>query len=243
MAETQPQPHIDTFSLNTWSSLGLAQSLTEHMEGKASLLSAAIDTYKISAAIYHRLLFLIRSRRIHDPHSHSESGRSCPAIWQRRVSHVSFMILHINPPFLNPPHIFCRRLVHAGTGTGKTLVYLAPILHYLQAMVPRMQRADGTCGKHHSTFLISLPCRVLRLILLICCPALILAPTRELCLQILSVATLLAKRFFWVVPGHVMGGENKNKEKARLRKGTSTPWVWCSLCRELAVVQGVHFPP
>ena len=41
MVEIQPEPHIDTFCLNTWSSLGLAPSLTEHMEGKALLLSCS----------------------------------------------------------------------------------------------------------------------------------------------------------------------------------------------------------
>ena len=49
--------------------------------------------------------------------------------------------------------------------------------------------------------------------------ALILAPTRELCLQIHDLALKLARRFPYIVPGHVMGGENRGKEKARLRKG------------------------
>jgi hypothetical protein len=38
--------------------------------------------------------------------------------------------------------------VNAGTGTGKTIVYLAPIVHHLQAYAPRINRSDGTLGKN-----------------------------------------------------------------------------------------------
>ncbi|THG20215.1 hypothetical protein TEA_022687 [Camellia sinensis var. sinensis] len=57
-------------------------------------------------------------------------------------------------------------LVNAATGTGKTVVYLAPIIHHLQKYDPRIQRSHGTFG-------------------------------------------------------YIMGGENRSKEKARLRKGIS----------------------
>ena len=59
-------------------------------------------------------------------------------------------------------------LVLAGAGSGKTLTYLLPILNQLQSMVPRVERSDGTM-------------------------ALILAPTRELCLQILEVLQRVAQ--------------------------------------------------
>lgn len=49
--------------------------------------------------------------------------------------------------------------------------------------------------------------------------ALVLVPTRELCLQVCAVAEQVVHRFHWLVPGCVMGGENRSKEKARLRKG------------------------
>lgn len=49
--------------------------------------------------------------------------------------------------------------------------------------------------------------------------ALVLVPTRELCVQVSSVAEKLVHRFIWLVPGSLMGGENRSKEKARLRKG------------------------
>ncbi|KAK3135516.1 hypothetical protein QOZ80_5BG0419890 [Eleusine coracana subsp. coracana] len=87
-------------------------------------------------------------------------------------------------------------LVKAATGTGKTLAYLAPIVHLLQMREPRVERTDGTF-------------------------ALVLVPTRELCLQVYGIAQQLVHRFHWIVPGYVMGGENRAKEKARLRKGIS----------------------
>lgn len=38
------------------------------------------------------------------------------------------------------------RLVNAATGTGKTVAYLAPIIHHMQQCDPRVQRSDGTFG-------------------------------------------------------------------------------------------------
>ncbi|KAL3691362.1 hypothetical protein R1sor_005013 [Riccia sorocarpa] len=85
-------------------------------------------------------------------------------------------------------------LVNAGTGTGKTLVYLVPIINALQGARKRVNRTDGTY-------------------------AIVLVPTRELCAQVFLVAEKLVHRFIWLVPGCLMGGENRNKEKARIRKG------------------------
>ncbi|XP_014499997.1 DEAD-box ATP-dependent RNA helicase 17 isoform X1 [Vigna radiata var. radiata] len=87
-------------------------------------------------------------------------------------------------------------LVNAATGTGKTAAYLAPIVHLLQGYENRIQRSDGTF-------------------------ALVLVPTRELCLQVYEILQKLLHRFHWIVPGYIMGGENRSKEKARLRKGIS----------------------
>ncbi|CAA2971868.1 DEAD-box ATP-dependent RNA helicase 17 isoform X1 [Olea europaea subsp. europaea] len=88
------------------------------------------------------------------------------------------------------------RLVNAATGTGKTVAYLAPVIHQLQNINPRIQRSDGTF-------------------------ALVLVPTRELCMQVYEILVKLLHRFHWIVPGYIMGGENRSKEKARLRKGVS----------------------
>lgn len=50
--------------------------------------------------------------------------------------------------------------------------------------------------------------------------AIVVAPTRELSLQIYDVLHKLVQSYPWIVPGLVMGGEKKKSEKARLRKGT-----------------------
>ncbi|GFR40715.1 hypothetical protein Agub_g1322 [Astrephomene gubernaculifera] len=87
-------------------------------------------------------------------------------------------------------------LVRAQTGSGKTLSYLLPVIHDLQAQQPRISRGEGTY-------------------------AILLAPTRELCLQVHDVASGLLRRYHWLVAGLLMGGENRAHEKARLRKGVS----------------------
>ncbi|GAB2218212.1 hypothetical protein Droror1_Dr00001431 [Drosera rotundifolia] len=96
------------------------------------------------------------------------------------------------PVILSGKHV----LVNAATGTGKTVVYLAPIVHHLQSRSPKIQRSDGTF-------------------------ALVLVPTHELCMQVYEILQRLLHRFHWIVPGYIMGGENRSKEKARLRKGIS----------------------
>ncbi|KAF6173815.1 hypothetical protein GIB67_003816 [Kingdonia uniflora] len=96
------------------------------------------------------------------------------------------------PVILSGRHL----LVNAATGTGKTIAYLAPIIHHLQKYDPRVDRSSGTF-------------------------ALVLVPTRELCMQVYEILQKLLHRFHWIVPGYVMGGESRSKEKARLRKGIS----------------------
>uniref|UniRef100_M4C4J8 ATP-dependent RNA helicase n=1 Tax=Hyaloperonospora arabidopsidis (strain Emoy2) TaxID=559515 RepID=M4C4J8_HYAAE len=85
-------------------------------------------------------------------------------------------------------------LIKSETGSGKTLSYLLPIVQKLQNVTPRVQRQDG-------------------------CLALVLAPTRELCTQILETTIKLIQPFVYIVPGAIIGGEKKKAEKARLRKG------------------------
>lgn len=104
-------------------------------------------------------------------------------------------------------------VVQAETGSGKTLTYLLPIVNRLvgastsaDGYTPFGDRAIGTV-------------------------AIILTPTRELAQQVASVLEKLVnlpprsnhgqKRTHWIVPGLVIGGDKKSKEKARLRKGVN----------------------
>jgi ATP-dependent RNA helicase DDX31/DBP7 len=80
--------------------------------------------------------------------------------------------------------------------TGKTLTYLLPLIQDLQSWNPKVDRASGTW-------------------------AIILAPTRELSVQIFDVLNQLTKRFAWLVPSMITGGEKRKSEKARLRKGVT----------------------
>ncbi|KAJ0772276.1 putative RNA helicase [Helianthus annuus] len=96
------------------------------------------------------------------------------------------------PVILSGRHV----LVNAATGTGKTITYLSPVVHQLQNYHPKIQRSDGTF-------------------------ALVIVPTHELCMQVYENLQKLLHRFHWIVPGYIMGGENRAKEKARLRKGIS----------------------
>ncbi|KAL4563740.1 hypothetical protein LXL04_027785 [Taraxacum kok-saghyz] len=129
------------------------------------------------------------------------------------------------PVILSGRHV----LVNAATGTGKTVTYLAPIIHQLQKSDPKIQRSDGTFGmstsppndlsfQHSFTkFHISRYANPNSTLI----TALVLVPTHELCMQVYENLQKLLHRFHWIVPGYIMGGENRSKEKARLRKGIS----------------------
>lgn len=85
-------------------------------------------------------------------------------------------------------------LIRSETGSGKTLAYLIPLVQQLQAIRPKVDRAQGTL-------------------------ALVLLPTRELCIQVQEVLQKLTIPFHWLVSGVCMGGEKKKAEKERLRRG------------------------
>lgn len=85
-------------------------------------------------------------------------------------------------------------LVRAETGSGKTLSYIAPLFSEIGSITPRVTRQEGTRG-------------------------LVLVPTRELATQVEDTAKKVGRPFHWVVTSSIMGGENRAKEKARLRKG------------------------
>lgn len=85
-------------------------------------------------------------------------------------------------------------LCQAQTGSGKTLAYLLPVLQNLSSHAAKLTRDDGT-------------------------HAIVLAPTRELVLQIEEVWAAIAKPFYWLIATTIMGGAKKKSEKARLRAG------------------------
>lgn len=82
------------------------------------------------------------------------------------------------------------------TGSGKTLAFTIPLIQMMYEMSQKnkITRDLGTI-------------------------ALIIAPTRELSIQIQSVIQKVAQKFGWLISGVIMGGENKKKEKARIKKG------------------------
>ncbi|CAH1756813.1 9153_t:CDS:2 [Entrophospora sp. SA101] len=112
-------------------------------------------------------------------------------------------------------------IIQAETGSGKTLTYLLPIIH-------RMINATIEINNNNSNKNIDGNMRLSRFLGTF---AIILAPTRELANQILSVLNSLTSlpnsKFsnchinHWIVPGLIIGGEKKKAEKARLRKGVN----------------------
>ena len=88
-------------------------------------------------------------------------------------------------------------LIRSPTGSGKTLAYAVPIVQALVAKGPSViTRAAGTF-------------------------AIVLVPTRELCMQTHEVVERLTNPFPWLVTSQLMGGEKRKAEKARLRKGVA----------------------
>ncbi|ORZ25660.1 P-loop containing nucleoside triphosphate hydrolase protein [Absidia repens] len=109
-------------------------------------------------------------------------------------------------------------VVQAQTGSGKTLTYLLPIVQRLVAA--------STYHTEKSSSSAAFGDRTIGTV------AIILTPTRELAQQVTAVLQQLLqlprpaadsdyRRLHWMVAGMVMGGDNKAKEKARLRKGVT----------------------
>ncbi|CAD6504732.1 BgTH12-07968 [Blumeria graminis f. sp. triticale] len=89
--------------------------------------------------------------------------------------------------------------IQAETGSGKTLAYLLPIVQRIIAMSDDMHQVHRDSGLF----------------------AIVLAPTRELCKQIATVLEKILRCAPWIVGTTVIGGESKQSEKARLRKGVN----------------------
>ncbi|CAK87800.1 unnamed protein product (macronuclear) [Paramecium tetraurelia] len=86
--------------------------------------------------------------------------------------------------------------IKSETGSGKTLAYMVPLISHLMSAEVRITREQGTY------------------ILIVC-------PTRELSLQCVDAALKVGKKCPNIVVGALVGGENANHEKARLRKGVT----------------------
>jgi ATP-dependent RNA helicase DDX31/DBP7 len=98
--------------------------------------------------------------------------------------------------------------IQAQTGSGKTLAYLLPIVERIMAISASAESEGGTNPEkkiHRNSGLF----------------AIVLAPTRELCKQIAMVLDKLLRCAPWLVGTTVIGGESKQSEKARLRKGVN----------------------
>ncbi|KAG0652780.1 ATP-dependent RNA helicase [Hyphodiscus hymeniophilus] len=89
--------------------------------------------------------------------------------------------------------------IQAETGSGKTLAYLLPIVERIMAI------SFNDVKVHRDSGLF----------------AIVLAPTRELCKQIATVLEKILRCATWIVGTTVIGGESKQSEKARLRKGVN----------------------
>ncbi|QSZ34411.1 hypothetical protein DSL72_006003 [Monilinia vaccinii-corymbosi] len=89
--------------------------------------------------------------------------------------------------------------IQAETGSGKTLAYLLPIVQRILAL------SENGLQIHRDSGLF----------------AIILSPTRELCKQIAAVLEKVLRCAPWIVATTVNGGESKQSEKARLRKGVN----------------------
>ncbi|KAJ2772418.1 ATP-dependent RNA helicase dbp7 [Coemansia nantahalensis] len=94
--------------------------------------------------------------------------------------------------------------IQAATGSGKTLAYLLPIFHRL-IRATALATSGAPASRSLGTF------------------AIVLTPTRELAQQVVETALPLShsagRNSGWIVPGMVIGGEKKQSEKSRLRKG------------------------
>ncbi|KAJ2548178.1 ATP-dependent RNA helicase dbp7 [Coemansia sp. RSA 1933] len=133
-------------------------------------------------------------------------GQAVAARSRKAAKHMDGDVFDVDAEVRGEHDVF----IQAATGSGKTLAYLLPIFQRLVEAGSVAPAHSGGPSRDMGTF------------------AIILTPTRELAQQVYETARKLAATPFssrrsagWVVPGMVMGGEKKQSEKARLRKGVS----------------------
>ncbi|KAH0844317.1 ATP-dependent RNA helicase dbp7 [Fonsecaea pedrosoi] len=98
--------------------------------------------------------------------------------------------------------------IQSETGSGKTLAYLLPLVQRIMTMSE--QAAEDNTKYTQDSLVLHRDSGLF---------AIVLAPTRELCKQISVVLERLLGCAHYIVAGHVIGGEKKKSEKARMRKG------------------------
>lgn len=157
--QNQPQQQIDdeVFASCSFSSLGLQPSLCDQLKGFSLFFLFSIFIY--NSLIFWYLILI-------NPPLTERLGFEGPTQVQAQAIPVILSGRHVYPSF--PFSIFrliwflikwvvfllwfslmgviVNRLVNAVTGSGKTVAYLAPIIHHLQKYEPRIQRTDGTFG-------------------------------------------------------------------------------------------------
>ncbi|PVU91827.1 hypothetical protein BB561_004186 [Smittium simulii] len=129
-------------------------------------------------------------------------------------------------------------LIRAETGSGKTLAYMLPIINRL--LLSTSETLNNNNSSESQLSKSELPSRNLGTL------AIVLTPTRELAKQVyettlsliniskasnsadvdehkdnISAEPVQQVRSHWIVPGLVIGGDKKQSEKARLRKGAT----------------------
>jgi len=76
-------------------------------------------------------------------------------------------------------------IVKSETGSGKTIAYLVPMIEYLSSYSMKTEKISREKGTY----------------------AIILSPTRELCMQIDFELQKLMRNFYYLVSTTIMGGE------------------------------------
>ncbi|KAK0592499.1 hypothetical protein LWI29_020330 [Acer saccharum] len=149
-----------------------------------SVISAAADIYKVACTPVKSIkVYYARSidPAVLDPCK--LSGGSAPGCGgggqnKQLTNTVAAALVFITAITAETHHVTTIKtiLVNAATGTGKTVTYLAPIIHHLQDYTPRIDRSQGTF-------------------------ALVLVPTHELCMRVYEILQKLLHSFHWIVPG------------------------------------------
>lgn len=208
---------------------GLAPG-TKVLHGRAQIASSLFSSNPLIPATYHKKTISTRDGASNAPMLDSSSftgigivpDLASHLVNKLNVSTPTNVQAKAIPVLLGPASPHHKEdvdvVVQAETGSGKTLTYLLPIVNRLIAASTAPKDAIKQNEQPFGDRLVGTV-------------AIILTPTRELAQQVLGVLTKLVnlprpadenvRRLHWIVPGIVIGGDSKAKEKARLRKGVN----------------------